>query len=109
MSSDTSYALGYVPSGVTVHLTRNADFIQSLSTVDGSDWPDGTIVQLTLDGSTTWEATVDGPDVVWNVDKVDVEAFRATTESSRSSAVLTYSDGAGVDLVWMTGRVQWHG
>lgn len=103
-------ALGYVASQLTVNLTVDADFIQTLTTADGSDWPDGTVIALVFgdDAATTWAADLSGASASWNVDKAVVNTLRTANPGASLSVRVTYSDGAGVDLTWMSGRVSWH-
>lgn len=108
-----SIDLGYIPSPFVIHLAPDgdADFTQTLSTLDGSDWPAGITVALKL-GSvetpvadwTSWPATVDGPTISWNVDKAVVVALGPKTSLR---AKIAYTDGASADVTWMSGSVRW--
>jgi hypothetical protein len=102
---------GFIPAPLTVHLVADADFIQTITAVDG--YPAGTVITLrigtagTAPGTwTAWPATVAGTTASWNVDRSVVAAL---VPGTRLRAELTYSDGAGVDLTWMQGGVVWHG
>lgn len=102
---------GYVPTPLTVHLTSDADFIQTLTAVDA--FPDGTVITLLIGPvgaspgqATAWTATVSGTTATFDVDKAQVLALGPGTQLR---AELTYTDGAGVDLTWMLGSVRWHG
>lgn len=105
----TEISLGYVAAQLVVHLTPDADFIQTLTTSDASDWPTGTQIALVFGDGTTWAATVAGSTASWSVDKAAVNTLRQANPNGTLTARVTYTDGAGVDLVWMSGRVGWHG
>lgn len=99
----TGFHLGYKPVYFTLHLTGGSDFVQTMRTLDGADWPDGTVVVLEVDGQAPWPATVTGPDISWTIDRDVIDALPRTART----ATLRYSDGAGTDIVWMTGQVEW--
>jgi hypothetical protein len=104
---------GFQPYSLHVHLIKqDADFIGTIRTSDASDFPAGAMVTLKFGTDTpiAWPATVSGSDAVWNVDKVAVAALLAAPLTGRQlPAHITYTDGAGVDLVWFSGSVVWHG
>jgi hypothetical protein len=104
---------GFEPYSLRVHLIKaDADFIGTIRTSDASAFPAGAVVKLKFGTDTpiVWQATVTGSDAVWNVDKVSVAALLAAPLTGRQlPAHITYTDGAGVDLVWFSGSVVWHG
>lgn len=97
------FHLGYQPAYFTLHLTGGSDFLQSLTTLDGAPYPPGTAIALQIDDLAPWPATIVGGVASWNVDRDVVDAVSRRAQRAR----LLYSDGAGVDVVWMTGTVQW--
>lgn len=98
-----SIHLGFTPEPLTVTVAADSDFVATLVAEDG--WPAGTAIELRfpLPGQViVWPATVDGTDAAWDVDVPEVAALIA----ARPWGVrLHYSDGAGTDLLWATGRV----
>lgn len=103
---------GFQPYSLRVHLIKaDADFVCTIRTSDASDFPAGTQVVLKFGTDTpiTWTATVTGSEAVWNVDKDDVADLLAAPFTGRQiPAHITYTDPAGVDLVWFSGSVVWH-
>lgn len=102
-----SVELGFIPADLNVNLTPRADFVDALTTFDGSDWPAGTTITLQIDADpvVNWAATVDGPLASWNVDKAAVAALGVNTPLA---ARVLYSNGAGADVEFYSGRVVWH-
>lgn len=100
--------LGYVPAPVTVNLTVGADFVQTLTTADGSDFPAGAAVSLVFGNGTVWPATVSGSTVTWDVPAATVSALQAGNPQGQLTVRVTYTDSTGADLVWMSGWVAWH-
>lgn len=100
---------GFVAEPMVLHLmTADADFIQTIQTSDGSDFPDGAAVTLKIGTAspTLWSATITGPSAAWNVDKAVVAAL---VPGTALLAHVLYADDSGADLVWFSGKVKWHG
>lgn len=100
--------LGFAPEDMNVHLTPRADFLATIQTADGTDWPDGTVLTLRIETTPTatdLPATVAGPLASWNVDKAAVAALGYRVPLA---ARLLYSNDAGVDIAYFVGRVVWH-
>lgn len=100
--------LGFQALPAVFHLTKGSDFISSLQTEDGSDWPAGTHIAIEMADLATWPATISGPTATWAVDKADVDAVLAQLPPIAKARV-TYTDDSGVFLVWYTGKVRRHG
>lgn len=99
-----SFNLGAVPESLSVTLSSGADFNTTLTNADG-DWSDTAVIELRFgrDADTplaTWQATITGPDAVFNEDKSDVETV---IELKDRTARLWYIDG-DLDLCWATGQ-----
>lgn len=93
-------SFGFEPQPGIIRLSWQSDFIQTLLTRDGSDWPAGTVVKIAYDDDavTVWTATVTGNSAAWAVDKTAVAAL--LTANPRLTAEITYSDDSGTDLLW---------
>lgn len=101
--------LGFKPASLVVPLTKDADFVATITTQDGSDFADGAAVTLELTKAHSdpilWAATIDGDTARWDVDKTDVNALVPGTVYT---ARVLYSDTAGNDLVWFSGQTTWN-
>lgn len=94
--------LGVKPESMGVRLDADADFITTLSTVDGTDWPATVSAELRFpESGTVWPATLSGSELSWSVDKADVNTLLAQRPTT---AVLFYLDG-DTDIEWAKGSV----
>lgn len=106
-------ALGFVPYPAVFNLLKtDADFIQTIRTADGSDWPVGTNVVIrlfTADGAytTDWPSSIVDDTINWEIDKAVVAAVHAATTGKSLLGHVIYNDGATEDLVWFSGKVKW--
>jgi hypothetical protein len=98
-----SFNLGRAPERFTVTLVENADFIAALRRANGEDWPGTLQVSLVFNDTdeTTWTATINGPQLLWNVDKVESDAVFAARPKK---VTLWYVDG-DVEISWAQGTV----
>lgn len=103
--------IGFTPYKVEVELIKaDSDFVATIRTSDSSNFPAGAAVTLKFltDPVTTWPATVSGATATWGVDKTLVATLLAASAGAAVKATIIYSDGAGVDLEWFSGKVRWH-
>ena len=92
--------LGARPETLTVVLTRGADFVATLTNRNGAWDPTATITLVfSTDPETTWTATINGADAVFNEDKALADAIPGNT-----SVELRHTVG-DLDQVWARGRV----
>jgi hypothetical protein len=89
------------PAVLTINLTKDADFIRLLETVEGEEFPAGCQIELRFRDSAggalaVWPATVTTTEAMWNVDKADVNDLIA---DEPASCRLFYVDG-DIDLLW---------
>ena len=104
----SSFALGNKPQDMTVNLNDKADFIATMRTASGADWPVGTVVTLLFHfragspADVSWPATVTDDTLVWDVDKVAVAEVYA---DAPTGVQLLYASAGGEDDLWASGRV----
>lgn len=96
-----SFTLGQAPHRMTTVLSPGTDFVAVLTRSDGNDWPPGTTVQLQIDGNTPLDATVNGPNVVFEVPDTTVDYLIG---QNPVKARLYYAN-AGTRVLWATGPV----
>ena len=97
-----SFTMGVKPEAMGVRLDTDADFITTLATADGSDWPATVSAELRFSGTTiVWTATRSGSELTWAVDKADVNTLLG---SRPKTASLFYIDG-DTDIEWARGPV----
>lgn len=96
--------LGASPDRLTVTLTRGADFVTGMDSLDGP-WPETAVVRLVFNDTadTIWPATIAGAAADWNVDKAEVDALIGRLTNPKN-VQLTYTDGTA-DLTWAQGSV----
>lgn len=93
--------LGVEPASMGVRLAADADFITTLQTQDGTDWPSTVSAELRFPDGTVWAAALSGPNLTWSVDKADVNTLLDTRPKTVS---LFYIDGT-TDIEWAKGSV----
>lgn len=97
----SSFTMGVQPAAMGVRLDEDADFITTLATADGSDWPSTVSAELRFPNGTVWAATRSGAELTWTVDKAAVNIVLATRPRTAS---LFYIDG-DTDIEWAKGPV----
>lgn len=99
-------ALGTAPLSLDVLLPRDADFIATLTRDDDVAWADTATVFLQFNfrnaPAQQWDAELDGASVLFNVDKVEVNAV---LDARPSNVKLWFIDG-DVEVLWASGKVK---
>ncbi|VXC09174.1 hypothetical protein [Aeromicrobium sp. 9AM] len=96
-----SITLGNQPDSLQVVLTRDADFVSTLTNSDG-DWSPTCTIELRIGDDTVWPATIVDNVASFDVDKVAVNDL---LEDGATKVRLFYTDGAA-DLCWAKGSVR---
>ena len=99
-----SITLGTKPDTLTLVLARGADFAATLRNTTGA-WSPTAVIQLRIDPTTVWTATLSGADAVFAIDAALVDAL-VTTRSSKVK--LFYTDGDS-EVCWAIGTIQANG
>lgn len=95
---------GWEPLSETIILTRNADFIMSLTNRKGPV-PVGTTVRIVLFSGETWQGTVSGDTVSWNV---EADITNTIVDRTQFKIYVSYPAAGGVrdDFVWYRGLIR---
>lgn len=93
--------LGAVPATLTLVLSRDADFVASLTRADGTSFPVGSAVYLEVDGGAPLAGTVTGPTVSWDID----EAAVALIIAAKPKQARLYYELDTTRMLWALGPV----
>jgi hypothetical protein len=96
-----SLTLGATPAALTLVLSRNADFVASLTRADGTPFPDGSEISIVIDGGSPLTGTITGPTVSWEVD----EAVVGTIIAASPKQARMYYELDETKVLWATGSV----
>lgn len=100
--------LGARTKSLEVLLTKDADFFTTLETEDGSDWPVGAIIRLTL-GSAVFEATLDGPNAHLSIDSDDVNEIISGRTRNILAKLFYIDNDTPSPICWAVGQVNANG
>lgn len=93
--------LGATPATLTLVLSRNADFVASLTRADATPFDDGSVISIVVDGGAPLVATITGPTASWEVDEVAIAAIIAATPKQAR----LYYELLDVKVLWASGSV----
>ena len=96
--------VGAKPAKLKVNLVRGADLSHTMRRSDGTSWLAGTVVSMVFEYSTgtpdTVVAAVDGADLRFDLDSVEVDAVIA----KRPKKVRVWYEIGDVRLLWAVGE-----